>query len=204
MGAQITAKATVTDRRAIRTRAAITSAFLRLLETTPYHKVTISAVAREAGINRKTFYLHFESIEELLQSLVNDGIIESVDAVTHQLGLRKGQGQHQPDVAFRLLTTAILQQLARNITLNAGILENVPTSTLLEMAADPLRSVVNAIRQERHGTEVPDLDYLLACYLGSLIACFREWQREPNPRPPLAQVSATICELFADKARELL
>ncbi len=56
-----------TDRRIVRTRTAIQEAFLRLLTTTRYEKITITALANEANIDRKTFYTHYGSIDELLK-----------------------------------------------------------------------------------------------------------------------------------------
>lgn len=56
-----------TDRRIVRTRAAIQEAFFRLLTTTRYEKITITALANEANIDRKTFYTHYGSIDELLK-----------------------------------------------------------------------------------------------------------------------------------------
>ena len=45
-----------TDRRVVRTRKAIREAFFKLMENQDYHKITIASVAREADIDRKTFY----------------------------------------------------------------------------------------------------------------------------------------------------
>lgn len=203
MGAQIAEKP-ATDRRTIRTRAALAEAFIRLLETTPYTKITISAVTREAGVNRKTFYLHYQSIDDLLRSLVQRSIVESVEEVAASLALSTDCRHGDPEQAFDLLTTTILEQLAKNTTLDSRIVDNVPTNTLLEIGTEPMRDLVEHLRQQRHSTGVPHLDYLVACYLGAIIACYREWKSEPQPRTPLAEVSAVICELFGEKTRELL
>lgn len=203
MGAQYGEKPP-TDRRAVRTRAALTDAFVHLLDTTPYPKITISAIAREAGVNRKTFYLHYPSVDDLLRDLVRQSIYNSIDAVTQTLSLSNNGEPASHSQVFESLTAAILQQLAQNTTLNAHIVEHVPTNTLLEMATEPLRDLVRSLRLQRHASEVPHLNYLICCYLGSIIACYREWKREPEPRTPLKDVSALICDLFAEKARDLL
>lgn len=49
-----------TDRRVVRTRKAIREAFFKLMEDQDYHKITIASIAREADIDRKTFYLHLD------------------------------------------------------------------------------------------------------------------------------------------------
>lgn len=45
------------DRRIVRSRNAILSAFERLLMEKPLADITVSAIAREANVDRKTFYV---------------------------------------------------------------------------------------------------------------------------------------------------
>lgn len=44
----------------------------RLLTTSGYHAVSLSAVASEAGVTRQAIYLHFKSKASLLEALVDD------------------------------------------------------------------------------------------------------------------------------------
>jgi AcrR family transcriptional regulator len=59
------------DLRAQRTDQAIRQAFEEMLMAgeTP---IKVSALTRRAGINRKTFYLHYDTIEDLVDSYIND------------------------------------------------------------------------------------------------------------------------------------
>ena len=61
-----------TDRRVVRTRKAIREAFFKLMENQDYHKITIASVAREADIDRKTFYLHYRSVSDLVDEVIRD------------------------------------------------------------------------------------------------------------------------------------
>ena len=56
---------------------AIREAFQKLLIEKGIDKITVSALAREADIDRKTFYLHFRSIDELIQQEA-DTLVERV------------------------------------------------------------------------------------------------------------------------------
>ena len=51
------------------TKQAIKNAFVKLLESKPYNRITVAELTREAGINRVTFYSHYSSIEELLDEI---------------------------------------------------------------------------------------------------------------------------------------
>jgi AcrR family transcriptional regulator len=71
------------DPRAIRTRKALQVAFLGLLETAAFDKVTPQQIAARAGVARGSFYLHYPSKDALLQELAREAI-----AVLHTLGMR--------------------------------------------------------------------------------------------------------------------
>lgn len=41
-------------------------AFLSLLEKTGFEYITVKAICQKAGVHRSTFYLHYETIDDLL------------------------------------------------------------------------------------------------------------------------------------------
>lgn len=55
------------DIRLVKTQKAIRLALFRLLDKKPIEKITITELTAKAGICRKTFYLHFHSIGEVLE-----------------------------------------------------------------------------------------------------------------------------------------
>ena len=83
------------DRRVIRTEKAIKSAYESLLQESDGQRIRVSELTDRAGINRKTFYLHYDTIEDLEASYVDD-IADDLAArlqthttseYTHQRGL---------------------------------------------------------------------------------------------------------------------
>ena len=46
-------------------------AFLRLLEKIDISYITVKEICETAGVNRSTFYLHYETISDLLSESVN-------------------------------------------------------------------------------------------------------------------------------------
>lgn len=61
------------------TKKAIVEAFLELLNKKPLDKITVKEIVDSCGINRNTFYYHFEDIHALL-TFVIDGEVERVIA----------------------------------------------------------------------------------------------------------------------------
>lgn len=53
------------DPRAKKTIIALRTALFRLLETTTVDDITVTGLCREAGINRRTFYLHYGNVLEV-------------------------------------------------------------------------------------------------------------------------------------------
>lgn len=60
------------DLRVRKTRDAIRNACIELLKTTPPAKVMIKDIATEATISRKTFYLHYSSIYDVIDDVLNE------------------------------------------------------------------------------------------------------------------------------------
>lgn len=70
------------DRRIERTRNAIINAFKEMIIDKEFKEITIKELAERANINRKTFYLHYKSMEEILFDLtveLSDQIFESLN-----------------------------------------------------------------------------------------------------------------------------
>ncbi|MCQ2399039.1 MAG: TetR/AcrR family transcriptional regulator [Clostridia bacterium] len=59
------------DKRVIKTRNLILSTFQEMIIEMEYDEITIKELAERANINRKTFYAHFECIEDLLNELAD-------------------------------------------------------------------------------------------------------------------------------------
>lgn len=61
-----------TDIRYARTHELIRGVFIELLGKNEFGTITVTEIARRCNINRKTFYLHYGSTEDLLQELSNE------------------------------------------------------------------------------------------------------------------------------------
>ena len=69
------------DRRVIRTRSAIRKAFTDLLAETAYNKITITALAKRADVDRKTFYTHYSSVDNLLEDVIRIQTEKSLEGI---------------------------------------------------------------------------------------------------------------------------
>ena len=68
------------DPRVRRTRRALFEALIEIAETKDFNEVTISEIAERAGINRKTFYLHYRDKHALLDEAIDSLLGELTEA----------------------------------------------------------------------------------------------------------------------------
>ncbi|WP_313128516.1 TetR/AcrR family transcriptional regulator [Anaerocolumna sp.] len=64
------------------TRKAIIESFLKLLNERPLNKITIKDIVEDCGINRNSFYYHFED----MSSLVEEIMVDEADKIIEQYG----------------------------------------------------------------------------------------------------------------------
>ncbi len=64
------------DRRTQKTKAAIRKAYFSILMEKKGTHITIAEIARRADIDRKTFYLHYDSAEDIMREFSEDKIRE--------------------------------------------------------------------------------------------------------------------------------
>lgn len=67
------------DRRIIKTKEAIRKAYFDLMREKDGNRISVSEIARRANIDRKTFYLHYESVDDILKELCTEKVQELKD-----------------------------------------------------------------------------------------------------------------------------
>ncbi|WP_411347000.1 TetR/AcrR family transcriptional regulator [Paenibacillus sp. WLX2291] len=98
-----------TDRRVLRTREAILQALLQLAYEKPLHAITVMDITRAADINRATFYAHYQDKQDLLDSCMDEILVE-LDEVMERPQTR------QPEQPFDLeLLAGVFREMFEHI-----------------------------------------------------------------------------------------
>jgi AcrR family transcriptional regulator len=79
-------KSTV-DLRIRRTKEAIHKTFTAMLCDMEYERITIKELTKRAQINRKTFYLHYQSLDDLLEELQTELFKEFIERTSSYTSL---------------------------------------------------------------------------------------------------------------------
>ena len=67
------------DVRVVKSKKAIRDALFAILAYKPINKITVKEIADEAGINRKTFYAHYDTIEDIINEMENE-LVMNIDS----------------------------------------------------------------------------------------------------------------------------
>lgn len=123
------------DRRVARTKAALTRALFELLGEKEFSRISITELAQRADVDRKTFYLHYHSVEEILEEFYEDALARL------QQGLEREQvfgGQVDMPGFFRVLNGV----MAENMPLYCRLAKGTGYTYFIERLRGVLRGAV--------------------------------------------------------------
>lgn len=118
------------DRRTQYTIKVIKDAFLNLIDEMPFNKVTITRICREAEITRSTFYLHFTSLTDLLNEVIDDALLLTGNANNLSLDSSKSYLQDNESLlpaCQRIGSSAKYQRLLMDPDLSEYIIGRIMT-----------------------------------------------------------------------------
>lgn len=148
------------DRRVKRTRVAVFNAVLDLMVEKEASKITVLELCKRADINKSTFYLHYKSMDDCLQSCfstIMNGIIE----ITKLVDYYEIKADPQPSV----------QKLLDEVEKNADYLYKFKSSSICGPAIKMLKeSLVQNIAQNNNFT-IEDNYYEISCITFAVAGC---------------------------------
>lgn len=63
------------------TRKAIKTSFIKLLNEMAFDKITVKDIVKDCGVNRNTFYYHYQDIYELLREILSEETEKAASSV---------------------------------------------------------------------------------------------------------------------------
>ena len=163
------------DRRIVRSRNAILSAFERLLMEKPLADITVSAIAREANVDRKTFYVHFGTVDGLLDAIAEDVVEMIVDSVELTLASLGDNPNERALGAAETFFKTVNEALCNNLMLNRQLIENIPLDDFMARLREPLERKITERDLLPHGLKDELFDYYLAFLVSGIIGIYRTW-----------------------------
>lgn len=160
------------------TAAKMDEAFLALLEKKDFAYITVKEICATAGVNRSTFYLHYETIGDLLAESMEHMNRQFLDYMAHDSEAFMAKLHTCPMEELYLLTpeylTPYLNYIKEHRRLFRTATENAAVLGLNSSYNRMFRHVFTPIL-ERHGVPQQDRAYLMAFYIQGLMAILTEW-----------------------------
>ena len=156
------------DRRVKRTHAAIMEAYFELVKDKRTTRVTISDIARQADIDRKTFYLHFDSVDQILDAYI-DQRIEYLDSLLEQY--------HFFDVPFNVenIYQIIEEAQDRDIEYLKVLSSSDSYNELWERAQKKISEKAIEINRGRLNCSEKELHLLSDYFVSGVTNVYRKW-----------------------------
>lgn len=153
-----------TDRRVIRTQESICKAFSQLIQNKEYHSITITELADLANIDRKTFYLHYNSIDDILRKF-EDELAKKISQL-----LEKNQ-PFEIDSFFQGMNELLME----DIGLYRRMSETTPYAFLRVRCKDIFKEAITKSFYDGSGLSLEEFD-VYAEYISSGIMCiYTNW-----------------------------
>ena len=171
-------KKAASDPRTRRTEAQIVTAFNELLAEKELGKITVTDLTKRAGISRKTFYLHYNSIDNLVDELIRiemKHIAESLSSVSV-----KEDGTIDVEELLMVLGEELLISFNRRTKL----VQFVNTDRLINR----LRPILTATLTEKDSLGLaeklgPYLDMFVAFFCAGLLSVYHQWVSTDSDLP---------------------
>ena len=164
----------------------IKRSFLRLLSEESISQITVKEIVEDCGVNRNSFYYHFQDIPSLLEEIV----VELADDVIKAL---------PQDAAMEDCVRMALEELARN----KKVLYNIYCSSngrfyekqLMRICEHVTRSYISSRNYARH-VSGEDLQYIISFLKSVMFGEIIDWLIQ-DMNYDITEHSVQLCKMFA-------
>ncbi len=184
------------DRRCRKTVESIKAALLTMLADQPLSEISVSQLAEMADINRKTFYNHYSSLQEVLIDIENE-LSSSIFDVLKQEDFLEKLGDPKP--FFYALTTRLKEQeQVYRILIRTGMEAEIFTK--IQAWA---REYIYRVLCKNFSIDHNIFLFYLNVILCQISAAYKEWFGSDHPSISLEELSDFICSQVFTSCRFL-
>lgn len=185
-----------TDLRIIKSKNSIKKAFLELMSEKGYANITITDISQRAMINRKTFYLHFETKEALYNSISNELLCILYPTLNNLQNLKGNeQRKYLIDMLLHFKEHKDIFNILLKDKTNPNFLNNLKKKLKYDLFS------INQIKKRTKDTNfTPEL--LSEAFFSLFIVLIQWWLNESEL--PVNDVIDMIIDFFSKKTLEIL
>ncbi len=162
------------DKRALKTRRAITNALAELLSEKELRKITVQELSDSADVNRVTFYKHYLDIYDLYEKMEKDVLAE--------LGMLILKYQESDSEDF---ASGMVDYIFNNPEIFKMIFSAHNTGVMRDKFGKMVEGLFRVMQSEKAGTDYSDrrLSYYCSYQASGCISVFEKWVRDNFDQP---------------------
>ena len=168
----------------------IKNSFIKLLTERPISQITVKDIVEDCGVNRNSFYYHFQDIPSLLEEI----IVEMTAKVIENL---------PEESTFEEKVTAALQE----INLNKRMIYHIYGSSNREFYEQPLMKICEHVtrtyirsREYSERVDSKDLEFVISYLKCELFGQLIDWLNH-DMSYDIVEHSRILCRMFAGSMR---
>ncbi|MDD7210117.1 MAG: TetR/AcrR family transcriptional regulator C-terminal domain-containing protein [Lachnospiraceae bacterium] len=173
-------------------RKEIKNSFVKLLTQRPISQITVKDIVEDCGVNRNSFYYHFQDIPSLLEEI----IVEMTEKVIDSL---------PEESTFEEKVTAALVEITRNKKAVAHIYgsnnREFYEKQLMKICEHVTRSYIHS-RDYSEGVDRENLEYVISYLKCELFGQLIDWLNH-DMSYDIVEHSKVLCRLFAGSMRNV-
>lgn len=177
------------NQRVAVTKRMLKEGLLRLLEEKPLEKIHVNELCRESGINRATFYRHYETPNDVLAELEKDFASEFLTNISRQ--------QPQSIAEAQQMMEGLCAQIHDHADIFKVLFRCNSDEDMRRKLADVYRQLWELRKEEWQGSNVDEetIKMIITMLCGGCYCLLRYWIMCDIPKTP-KEISAILCNLI--------
>lgn len=159
------------DKRVLKTKNAIFTAFKELVEQKDMAEISISELTKNAGITRSTFYMYYDTVSDVRDDIENE-IINRIGNI-----LTEDEIGHSLTNPYQLLST-VAEEITKQDQNNKYILSSSSSGRLLDKINDKIvESYMHSLSSNptSEAMDIKKAKYVVAFVVAGMMECFKIW-----------------------------
>lgn len=173
-------------------KKAIKKSFMKLLTERPIAQITVRDIVEDCGVNRNSFYYHFQDIPALLEEIIVEMTEEVIDALPEES-------------TFEEKVIAALEAITRNKRMMYHIYcsnnREFYEKQLMRICEQVTRSYIGS-RDYSEGVEAENLEFVISYLKCELFGQLIDWLNHDMSYDIVAY-SRRLCRMFAGSMRRV-
>ena len=177
------------DKRVLRTKESIKTAFMQLMLESELERITVSDIAEKANINRSTFYLHYSDVSSVIEDIDKE-FAENITDCIEDFDILDVYGSIYNIFSY-LSDNLDREEIKKRYIIYSSDASDV-TRKLKHVFAE---KTMNAILKRYPHIDKDDILYPVTFASAGIIESYIKWCRTQDSRKPLDSVIREVSEI---------